>query len=317
MKNLGWMLGCGAALLGAAELRAGPGIQPRNSARWAQAPHPAAETNFFRYRDIFDRSVVPEIPAKNPLNFGPVGLRFGPQTNDVAFLIFTGRKGDTKLPEEMHLYIPGHKQFNTPKAFRGRQVKIDTYTKAAFEKVAFTVESSGFTRHVQGDIYHGWGYPGYIGMELLVTTVVGAKKTAMLLHLKDEREDRGVRGADKFRGFSWIGSPKLLLRAFGDGTQLSATLMIQGGGNLQWFLLPLEGMDPEITVSLADESGAVVETTKLTTTPKTFRKMEGWTGKLKSVKKDQRYTVRAKIHLGPWYGDLSAETKTSLIPDLL
>jgi hypothetical protein len=217
----------------------------------------------------------------------------------------------------MYLYIPGHKPFSTPKAFRGRQVKMDTYTKAVFEKVAFTVESSGFTRHVQGDIYHGWGYPGYIGMDLMVTTIVGTRKASMLLHLKDEREDRGVRGADKFRSFSWIGSPKLNLRAFGDGTQLSATVMIQGGGNIQWFLFPLEGMDPEILVTLVDESGAVVETTKLATTPKTFKKMEAWTGKLKTLKKDQRYTVKAKLNLGPWYGDLTAETKTSLIPDLL
>jgi hypothetical protein len=317
MKSLGIFFGVMGSLLGAAVVLADSGTEAGSPRSRVQALHPAAETNFFRYRDIYDRSIVPEVKAKNPLNFAPIGLRYGPQTNDVAFLIFTGKKGDTQLPDEMHLYIPGHKQFNTPKAFRGRPVEIDTYTKAAFEKVAFSVESSGFTRHVQGDIYHGWGYPGYIGMNLTVTTIVGAQKASMLLHLKDEREDRGVRGEGKFRSFSWIGTPKLLLRAYGDGTQLSATVMIQGGGNLQWFLLPLEGMDKEITVTLIDDTGAGVETTRLTTTPKTFHKMEAWTGKLKNLKKDRGYTLRAKLNLGPWYGDLTAEAKTFLIPPLL
>jgi hypothetical protein len=73
-------------------------------------------------------------------------------------------------------------------------------------------------------------------------------------------------------------------------------------------------MDKEITVSLIDESGTVVETAKMTTTPKTFNKLEGWTGKLKNVKKDRKYTVRAKMNLGPWYGDLTSEMKTFLIP---
>jgi hypothetical protein len=299
----GWVLGAAAVRADSGAVRWAPG-------QWAQAVHPAAETNYNLFRDVYERSIMPEIKTKNPLNFGPVGLRYGPQEKDIAFLIFTGKKGNTDLPEEMHLYIPGHKQFNHPKAFRMKPVA----GRAVFDKVAFTVESSGFTRNIQGEIRHGPGYPGYIGMDLTVTTTIGKQKASMLVHMKEESEEPGPKDRDKFKSYSLLGVPKLQLRAFADGTQLSATVMIKGGGYTQWFVFPLEGVDKEITVSLVDESGTVVETTKMTTTPKTFTNLESWIGKLKNVKKDQKYTVKAKLNLGPWYGDLTAEVKTFLVP---
>jgi hypothetical protein len=278
--------------------------------QWAQAVHPAAETNFTQFRDIYDRSTLPEIRAKNPLNFGPIGLRYGPQTNDMVFLIFTGKKGTAQLPDEMHLFIPGHPKFNIPKTFRGRQKE----TTAVFEKVAFSVQSSGFTREIQGEIRHGWNYPGLIGMSLTVTTIVGTQRATLLCHLKDTPENTGNSETNKFRSFSLLGGPKLNLRAFGDGTQLSASVSILGEGYTQWFLLPLQGMEKEITVTLVDSAGAVVETLKLVTTPKTFSQLEGWTGKLTKLKKDQKYKVKAKLNLGPWYGDITDEVVTLLLP---
>lgn len=319
MERLGtlWVL-TGCVVLGALSVRAAPEPPRGAPGQWAQAVHPAAETNIFLFRDIYDRSIVPEVKAKNPLNCRPLGFRFGPQTNDIAFLIFAGKKGTTELPDEMFLYIPGHQQFNTPKAFRGRQMKVDEAPKVSFDKVAFTIESSGFTRQIQGDIRHGWKCPGGIGMDLTVTTTVGKQKASMRLHLKEEHEDTGLTDGNKFRTFSLIGAPKLNFRAYGDGTDLSASVLIHSGWYTQWFIYPLEGMDKEITVTLVDESGAVVETTKMTTTPKTFNKLEGWTGKLKNMKKDQRYTVKAKLNLGSaWYGDITAEVKTFLVPKSL
>jgi hypothetical protein len=318
MKILAIILGGMGSLLGAVAVQADGGGRPWAPGQWAQAVHPAAETNYFLFRDIYDRSEVPEVKAKNPMNCRPVGFRFGPQTNDIAFLIFAGRKGITELPDEMFLYIPGHKQFNTPKGFRGRQAGIREAPMMAFDKVAFTIESSGFTRNIQGEIRHGWKCPGYIGMDLTVTTTVGKQKASMLVHMKEEHEDTGLPDKNKFRTFSLLGAPKLNLRAYGDGTELSATVVIHSGWNTLWFILPLEGMEKEIAVTLVDESGKVAETTKMTTTPKTFNKLEGWTGKLKNVKQDQRYTVRAKINLGPsWYGDITAEVKTFLVPKSL
>jgi hypothetical protein len=310
VKRLGIFLMLAGGIFGAAAVRADSKANPWAPGQWVQAVHPAAETNYNLFRDIYERAAMPEIKAKNPLNFGPFGLRYGPLEKDIAFLIFTGKKGVTDLPEEMYLYIPGHKQFNHPKSFRMKAAG----GLAVFDKVAFTVESSGFTRQIQGEIRHSPGYPGYIGMDLTVTTTVGKQKTAMLLHLKDETEEPGTTDRDKFKSVTLLGVPQLKFRAFGDGTQLSATVVVQGQGYTGWYILPLEGMDKEITVSLIDESGTVVETAKMTTTPKTFNKLEGWTGKLKNVKKDQKYTVRAKLNLGPWYGDLTAEVKTYLVP---
>lgn len=309
MRGLGTFWVLAGWIFGAAAVRADLG-RPWAPGQWAQAVHPAAETNFNLFRDVYDRSAMPEIKTKNPLNFGPIGLRYGPQEKDVAFMIFTGKKGNTDLPEEMHLYIPGHKKFGHPKAFRMKPV--DGW--AVFEKVEFTVESSGFTRTIKGDVRHTANYPGYISMDLTVTTTEGKKSATMLLHLKQESEEPGVKNRDKFKTFSMLAVPQLKFRAFGDGTDLSATVILQGGGYTGWYILPLEGMDKEITATLYDESGAVVETTKLTTTPKTFNKLEAWTGKLKNVKKDQKYTVKAKLNLGPFYGDLTAEVKTHLVP---
>jgi hypothetical protein len=309
-RRLGIIVLLAGGFVGAATVRADSGTVRWAPGRWAQAVHPAAETNVHLFRDIYDRSAMPEIRAKNPLNFGPIGLRYGPQTNDIAFLIFTGKRGATSLPDEMHLFIPGHPKFTIPKAFRGKQED----TTAIFDKVAFSVQSSGFVRDIQGEIRHGWNYPGYIGMDLTVTTIVGTQRTAMRWHLKDVPENTSNADTNKFRSFSFLGAPKLSLRAFGDGTQLSATVAVFQGEGVQWFLLPLQGMDKEITVTLVDSTGAVVETTRMITTPKTFNQLEGWTGKLTEMKKDQKYTVKAKMNLGPWVGDVMAEVVTLMIP---
>ena len=275
-----------------------------------QAMHPAAETNSTVFRDIYDWSAMPTVRAKNPEEFRPIGLRYGPQTNDIAFLIFAGRKGVAKIPDEMFLYIPGHPQYNIPKSFRCKQVE----TTALFSKVAFSIQSSGFTREILADIKHGWGYPSNIDIEMTVTTLVGKDRASMLFSMAPENEATGNEDRAKFRSYSMLGAPKLGLRAFGDGTQLSATLALSSGWSTRWFLLPLQGMEKEIAVTVIDSSGAVVETTKMVTTLKTFRQMEGWTGSLKNLKKDQRYTVKAKINLGPWYRDVTAEVVTLLVP---
>lgn len=270
--------------------------------------YPAAEPLGFVFPDYSDRSTLPDIRSKNPGKFIPVGLRYGPKEKDIAVFIFDGKKGNTELPDELHLYIAGHPQLNTPKVIRGKQEEASM----AFKKVAFSAQSEGFTREIVADVLRGPGDPTGLTLDLTVTTLAGKDKSVMLYGLAGGATGDGG-DKSKFLNFSILGVPKLNLRAFGDGTQLSASLVIYGSAPAIWHLMPLLNMDKEIIITVIDSNGTEVETTRMSTTLKTFKKMEAWTGKLKNLKKDQKYTVKAKINLGPWYGDVTAEVVTLLI----
>ncbi|MDZ4199781.1 MAG: hypothetical protein U1E27_10930 [Kiritimatiellia bacterium] len=270
----------------------------------AAAPRPAS------LRTRYLPSDMPSVRYRNPNGFYPCAWRFGTKVNDIAFFMFDSRQKEDKAPDTLYFHIPGHPQYNEPQAFRGR-VENDI---GFFRRIAFSAPQGDLVREFVLDVQRGPGEDGFMTIEAAITGVRGSARSTVLHGLKRMgmgRADHGKNPLMRIIGFTE--EPELSVRAYDDGTRVACTLTKGRSASLgDWYLLPQQGADPEITLEVFDDKGTLVEALKLKSSSSDYMANDAWAGRLRKLEKDKTYAVRARINLGALYGELKAETITML-----
>lgn len=234
-----------------------------------------------------------------------MGFQYGPGKDEVVYLAF-----DTKSAQDsrdvMFVYSPGAPEFKTPSKVAGFKKTAGDVRMVSFKKFKLKTNVGSITADYEMDSSMLGTATNALAMTISASLSKGDTKSRFLLYGQE---------FDLVQGDAIVNVKGIL-----DMPVLWVSLDLTGGapqlvGNLNMSnmkLVPKEGMDTRVALTIKDANGEVVQRDSVKLDEAGFTAKYGIVSQLKKATPGQTYTVEATINLGPFLGPVSFEEKFSI-----
>ncbi|MFH0953179.1 MAG: hypothetical protein V1873_02495 [Verrucomicrobiota bacterium] len=250
-------------------------------------------------------SKFPNLQLRSPPLAAYVGLQYGPGKDDVAYLAFDTRTSDDPR-DVVYVFSPGSPEYASTAKMGGTKVSTKEGRTATLKK--FNLSSKFGQADASFDVECSFSTAQANVLMLTIGCELYKGNTKSRFVLMGQTADL-VQGEGVIVVKGILDLPVLWVSL--DMTTGSPRLV----GNLNMShlkLLPKEGMDNRVTVTVTDDKGAVVQRELFKLDESTAAEKYSLSCDLKKTVPGQSYTVQASIDLGPFLGPVSFEEKITI-----